>query len=108
VGIACGRRYGGLVLLKLVRSGGLAGLDMVASLDSSDLSADQRNVVATLLSADLPRPRVSRPGGADQFSYQLEIHHGDRTVHHHWEEPDVPETVRPLLAELIGQAKPAH
>lgn len=94
--------------LRLVRSGGLAGLDMVASLDSTDLPADQQDLVATLLAADSITPRMSRPGGADQFSYQLEIHHGDRTVRHHWEEPDVPETVRPLLAALAHVAKPAH
>ena len=94
--------------LRLVRSGGLAGLDMVASLDSTDLPADQQDLVATLLAADSITPRMSRPGGSDQFSYQLEIHHGDRTVRHHWEEPDVPETVRPLLAALAHAAKPAH
>jgi len=81
---------------------------MVASLDASDLSADQQDLVATLLAADSITPRTGRPGGADQFSYQLEIHHGDRTVLHHWEEPDVPETVRPLLAALAHAAKPVH
>jgi hypothetical protein len=94
--------------LKLVRSGGLAGLDMVAALDTADLPVDQQDVVDTLLTADLQSPHVNRPGGADQFSYQLEIHHGDRTVRHHWQEPDVPETVRPLLAELTRRAKPAR
>lgn len=94
--------------LKLVRSGGLAGLVMVASLDTTDLSSDQQDVVGTLLSADLQSPRVGRPRGADQFSYQLEIHHSGSTVRHHWEEPDVPDTVRPLLAALTRKAKPAH
>ena len=81
---------------------------MVASLDSSDLSADQQDLVATLLAADSITPRTGRPGGADQFSYQLEIRHGDRTVRRHWEEPEVHETVRPLLAELTRQAKPSR
>jgi len=108
VGIQRGRPYGGIVHLKLVRSGGLAGLDMVAALDTADLSADQQDVVTTLLTADVQSPRVRRPGGADQFSYQLEIHQGDRTVRHSWEEPDVPETVRPLLVALTRQAKPSH
>ena len=108
MGIQRGWRYVGLVHLKLVRSGGLAGLDMVASLDSADLPADQQEVVATLLTADSVQPRMSRPGGADQFSYRLEIQQGDLTVHHHWEEPDVPETVRLLLVALTHEAKPAH
>lgn len=94
--------------LKLVRSGGLAGLDMVAALDTADLSADQQDLVETLLTADVPSPPVTQPGGADQYTYQLEIHQGDRTVRHNWEEPDVPETVRPLLVALTRQAKPSH
>lgn len=94
--------------VKFVRSGGFAGLDMVVTLDSVDLSADHQDLVARLLTADLRGPGVGRPGGADQFSYQLEIHHGDRTVRRHWEEPEVPETVRPLLAALTRQAKPAR
>lgn len=93
--------------VKLVRSGGLAGLEMVATVDTVELSRDDQDLVATLLAGDLPGPGASRSGGADQFSYQLDIHHGDRTTRHHWEEPEVPETVRPLLAALTRQAKPA-
>jgi hypothetical protein len=96
------------VQVKLVRSGGFAGLDMVATVDTVDLSTDQQDLVATLLTGDLPGPGVGRSGGADQFSYQLEIQHGDRMVRRDWEEPDVPETVRPLLAVLTRQAKPAR
>lgn len=93
--------------VRLVRSGGLAGLDLVATVDTVDLSADQQNLVARLLVADLPGPGAGRSGGADQFSYRLEIQDGGRTVRHHWEEPEVPETVRPLLAALARKAKPA-
>lgn len=94
--------------VKLVRSGGLAGLDLVAALDVTDLSADQQGLLARLLTADVHAASPNRPGGADQFSYQLEIHQGDRTVRHSWEEPNVPETVRPLLVALTRQAKPSH
>ena len=94
--------------VKLVRSGGIAGLDMVATVDAADLPPDERNVVSTLLAEDLRGPGVSRPGGADQFSYQLEIQHGGRTVKRQWEEPEVHESVRPLLATLTRQAKPSR
>lgn len=107
VGIDCGRGYRDPVQLKLVRSGGFAGLDMVAVLDTADLPVDQQDVVDTLLLAD-PQSPHGRPGGADQLSYRLDILQGDRTVHHHWQEPEVPELVRPLLGELTRRAKPAH
>jgi hypothetical protein len=95
--------------LKLVRSGGLAGLTMVASLDSADLPSDQQGLIDSLLTPGAsPEPDAGQRGGADQFSYHLEIHQGDRTVRHHWDEPDVPEMVRPLLAALVNEARPAH
>jgi hypothetical protein len=97
-----------VVRVTLVRSGGLAGLDLVATVDSTDLSGDQQKVVSMLLTKDLRGKGVNRPCGADQFSYQLEIQAGDSTVRRHWQEPDVHEAVRPLLAALTRQAKPAR
>jgi hypothetical protein len=102
------RHYVGVMHLKLVRSGGLAGLTMVASLDSADLAADQQGLVAALLTQASGTPDEGKRGGADQFSYHLEIHQGERTVQHHWDEPHVPENVRPLLAALVNEARPAH
>jgi hypothetical protein len=96
------------VQVKLVRSGGIAGVNLVATVDTADLPADQREVVSALLTDDLRGPGASRPGGADQFSYQLEIQHGDRTVRRRWQEPEVHESVRPLLASLTRQARPAR
>jgi hypothetical protein len=96
------------VKVKLVRSGGFAGLDMVAAVDTVDLPKDQQDVIARLFAEDLRGPGVSRPGAADQFTYRLEIHQGDRTVKRQWKEPEVHEAVRPLLAALARQAKPAR
>jgi len=94
--------------VKFVRSGGFAGLKMVATVDSSDLPPDQQDVVSRLLTEDLRGPEASRPRGADQFTYQLEIQHGGRTVKRQWAEPEVLETVRPLLEGLTAAAKPAR
>jgi len=94
------------VHLKLVRSGGLAGLSLVASLDSGDLSPDQQRLVAALLTLESPRRSEGQQGGADQFSYQLEIIEGDRTFRHRWGEIEVPDAVRPLLAALVQLSKP--
>jgi len=94
--------------VKFVRSGGFAGLKLVASVDSADLPADQQDVVDRLLTEDLRGQGASRPGGADQFSYQLEIRQGGRTVRRRWDEPEVLDTVRPLLAGLTKAAKPTR
>lgn len=94
--------------VSFVRSGGIAGLKMVATVDSAELPADQQGVVSTLLSQDLRGSVASPPGGADQFSYQLEIQQGDRTVQRSWAGPEVHETVRPLLATLTRQARPSR
>jgi hypothetical protein len=96
------------VQVKLVRSGGIAGLNMVATVDTAELPAEQQEVVSQLLTEDLRGPGASRPGGADQFSYQLEIRQGDRTVRRQWSEPEVHEAVRPLLASLTSQARPSR
>lgn len=93
--------------LRFVRSGGIAGLDMIAKVDSVDLSPDHQDLVARLVAADFQAPRVVQPGGADQFSYQLEIDSGEQTVRRHWDGPEVPEAVRPLLTALTRQARPA-
>jgi len=92
--------------VKFVRSGGLAGLRMVATVDSSDLPPDQQEVVSRLLTEDLRAPGASRPGGADRYSYQLEIRQGGRTVKRRWDEPEVQEAVRPLIAGLTKAARP--
>jgi len=99
------------VQVKLVRSGGLAGLKMVATVDTGDLPADQQEVVSRLLTEDLRGggPAGAGPqGGADQFTYQLEIHQDGRTVRRRWKDPEVHETVRPLLSALARQAKPVR
>jgi hypothetical protein len=96
------------VQVKLVRSGGFAGLSMVATVDSGELPKDQQDVVSQLLTEDLRGTGASPPGGADQFSYQLEIQQGDRTVQRSWADPEVHEAVRPLLAALTRAAKPVR
>jgi len=96
------------VQVRFARSGGFAGLDLVATVDTVDLSGDQQELVAGLLSGDLRDQGASRTGGADQFCYQLDIQHGERKVRCRWEEPEVPDSVRPLLAALTYQAKPVR
>lgn len=88
------------------RSGGLAGIDMTASIDAQDLPAEQAQL-ATELIASPPPPPGDGGGTPDRFSYELTLREGERTQTHRWGETQIPDSVRPLLADLTGRAKPA-
>jgi hypothetical protein len=90
------------------RSGGLAGIDMVASVELHELPAEVAQIVTALT--------TNPPAGADQpglggvpdgFSYELTIEDGDRTWNHHWEDPLIPDFIRPLLAALGTYSHPS-
>jgi hypothetical protein len=91
------------------RSGGLAGIDLAAEVQSDELPAEQTDLVRQLLI----RPPTTAPGpgnaseGADQFSYTLGLDDGTRHQTFRWTERDVPEDVQPLLTALHQRARPA-
>ncbi|MFE3293066.1 protealysin inhibitor emfourin [Rhodococcus sp. NPDC059234] len=90
------------------RSGGLAGIDMTASVDVQDLPLDQQQRVTALMTDPDGDTSSAGVGGVpDRFSYELAVSDGDRTWTHHWTESQVPEAVRPLLAALGDRAHPA-
>lgn len=90
------------------RTGGIAGIDMIASVDATDLPAEQARLVNALLTDPRAEPPTPSVGGApDQFSYELTINNGDQTSTRRWEEAQVPEAVRSLLATLAERAYPA-
>jgi hypothetical protein len=83
------------------RSGGLAGIDMVARVELRELPAEVAQVVTTLITdppagADQP----GRGGVPDGFSHELTIEDGDRTYNYQWQDPLIPDFVRPLLTAL--------
>lgn len=94
------------------RSGGFAGLDLVAQAPAEELSQEQAGIAADLLSTR-PAPAAAgaagapSPGMPDQFSYELHLDDGTHRRTYHWAEHEVPESVRPLLAELNHRATPA-
>ena len=90
------------------RSGGLAGIAMVARVDARDLPVEQAQLVTELIGGDSPPAAASAPvGGADRFNYELRLADGDRTRTFNWDETQVPDRLRPLLASLTGKASPA-
>jgi hypothetical protein len=90
------------------RSGGIAGIDMTANVDARELSAEQAQLVAELMSpGTAPAPPPGGAGAPDRFSYELTVTDGERTRTYDWQEAEVPEAVRPLLASLGARARPA-
>ncbi|HVL05326.1 MAG TPA: protealysin inhibitor emfourin [Acidimicrobiales bacterium] len=97
--------------VRLTRSGGLAGLSMVAAVDLDELPpASAEKVEAALAEMDFERPRrrrtVPAPGPwPDAFQYDIEVDDGEKrsiTVH----DPVISPEVRALLDVLVPLAEP--
>ena len=104
--------------VRLTRSGGLAGLSMVASVDLDDLpAATARKVRSALADVDFdpaPAPRQAGrraapapqawPGAADTYQYDLEVDDGQKrsiTVH----DPVASPQLQTLLDALLPLAE---
>ncbi len=97
--------------MRLTRSGGFAGLSMVASVDLDDLpSSTAEEVRAALDQVDFDPPRSRgggrrRPGAADTFQYDLEvIDGGHRSLTAH--EPLSDPGLQALSKVLMPMAEP--
>jgi hypothetical protein len=100
--------------VRLTRSGGLAGLSMVASVDLDDLpAATARKLRSALAKVDFePAPAPRRAGRRaapapfpDAFQYDLEVDDGERraiTVH----DPVPSRELQALLDVLLPLAEP--
>jgi len=96
--------------IDLVRSGGMAGLSMGASVDVSSLAPETAAAVRGALSqvdmGDLAsRPPVA-PSGPDRFQYDLAVTGGGQAHSVSLQEPDVPVELRPLIKALMRLAQP--
>ncbi len=88
------------------RSGGVAGIDMTASVDTKELAGEQAQLASALIEPS-STPAAAFSGAPDAFSYQLPVNDGERTQTHHWAESEVPDALAPLLASLGSRARPA-
>ena len=94
--------------VRLTRSGGLAGLSMVAAVDLDDLpSATAKKVRAALAGVDFtPQRRRAAPAPfPDGFQYDLEVEDGKKrsiTVY----EPVTSPELQTLLGVLLPLAQP--
>jgi emfourin len=95
--------------VQLTRSGGFAGLSMVASVDLDDVPAETAAAVrAALEQVDFDPPRVGAGGGrriADAYQYDLEvIDEGRRSLTAH--EPLADPGLQALSEVLLPLARP--
>ena len=90
--------------IEFERSGGIAGMVLRATVDSSDLPAHQA-LLEQLLAGGSP-PVTARPSGADRFVYDVRLSDGSRSRQLHWGEAEVPASVQPLIADLSQRARP--
>lgn len=98
------------------RSGGFAGLDLVAECAGSDLPEGHAQVARDLLDAPAdaavgagPSTVSPPPGslpGADRFTYTVGISEGARHRTFTWSDAAVPTSAQPLLAALGALAVP--
>ena len=92
------------VLVRLQRSGGLAGFTVRSEVDSAQLApADRAHLERLLGAADLSStPPPTR--GADRFQYTVSVDTGDKTHKVQLSEDQMPESLRTLV-DWLPQAK---
>jgi len=87
--------------ISLVRSGGVAGMRLEATVDTGVLPPDTaRKFHALVEEADLPQlsePTIKVKSAPDRFRYTLTVEDGDRKHSIIFEERRVPEAVQPLF-----------
>lgn len=98
--------------LSLRRTGGLAGLPMVASLDTRDLDTEEaERISAALDQVDLAQVGKGAPpasGAADTLHYDLEVRRADRTHSVRFNERQMPPELAPVVRALMHRAEPAR
>ncbi len=98
--------------IRLRRTGGVAGIVTEATLDTADLDpGEARRVLAALEGANLDAQAAAAPpapGPPDTFRYALEVRTGSATRTVELGESAIPETLRPLVDELVRRAEPVR
>ncbi len=98
---------GAVLRIVFERSGGFAGLTRSMTLDSSNLTGDEREILSRLIEEaqffDLPAQIVGDAPVPDDFTYSIEVEAGDRAATVVTSDSAAPEQLRPLLDWLTSQ-----
>ena len=88
--------------LTLARSGGFAGVTMVASLELSDLPPEEaRSVRRSVHAAPASVPRAV---SVDRFAYDLTVEEKGGRRELHYVEPDIPPGMAVVIEALMARA----
>jgi hypothetical protein len=93
------------VQVRFRRTGGLAGITIAVDTDTDELPPALGEIIRALL-AGPGSPPASAPGAPDRFTYELQIDDGRHRRVLGWPETAVPDSVRPLIAELTNRSRP--
>ena len=94
-----------LVQVHYRRSGGIAGLDLVADVPAADLQPADARTVADLVA----HPPTATPQGRvpDELTHELTLQTGSAEHAFVWGDTQVPDALRPLLSSLRALAAPS-
>ena len=103
---------GSTLRIHFERTGGLAGLRMVATMDSAALSPEEARELAALVAGagffDLPAVMTETVPSADRFRYRLTVETPEQSHTVTVDEGAVPDALRPLLDWLTAAARQAR
>jgi hypothetical protein len=90
------------------QSGGLMGLIRGCTIDTATLATAERSRVEALVEASTLTASVSlqSPTARDRRQYEITIERTEASVHVVCDDACLPEPARPLVAYLVGCAKP--
>jgi hypothetical protein len=95
--------------IQFERTGGLAGMRVVATLDTESLSPEAARELSEMVGAarffDLPAVTAAPAPGADQFHYKLTVEAEGRRHTVETADAAAPEALRPLLQRLARLAR---
>jgi hypothetical protein len=95
--------------VRLVRTGGIAGIRLAAETDSARLPEEGARHLARLVEDSgvlaLPAGATARPTGPDRFAYRLTVETEGRVHTVEIAEEDLPPALTPLIGWLVSQAR---
>lgn len=95
--------------IQFVRTGGFAGVQLSATIDSDQLPQEEAELLKEALdSADfftLPEHMFGGSGGADRFQYEITVQDGGRQHTVQAGEAALPDNVQPLVRHLERLAR---